>query len=529
MRDIEQVLRRGPGRALDRRGFLKLAGGTAALATLAACGQAGGGGSASGGGTVTYLSASNFIGSWNPYDNLILIHMRAQRMVYDYLMWIDNDGKFVPGLATSLESTAPTTWEAKLRKGVKFHDGHPFTAADVKASIELASNPKSATGSLFPGQLQVEVVDDYTARIHTPEPFAALKGACLAANQSGAIISAADAAKGEDFLKSKMNGTGPFKMAGYGGEANGLHLTANHSYWRGKPKVGDVYIKYVSDTSTRLAALQSGQADIVEGLGPNEAKALAGTSGINVQHTTSTDSILLAFRCNKPPFDNAKLRLAVAHAINTPSIVKDIYGGYAVVNEMFGQPHTIGYKADPAFPKFDKAKAQQLLADAGFPGGQGLPQLTFMSTTGAYPKIQEISQFIVQNLQAIGIKVNLQVMDETAWQDAMFKPDGHMFIHGWLVPTPDRNAWYTSLFRSKGLISFISDPTIDAAINAQSQALDPTSRVQVIQSKLEPALAAAMPEFPIFTYDLITGVSSKIHGLTIPHWYEFDMFPVSKG
>jgi peptide/nickel transport system substrate-binding protein len=443
-------------------------------------------------------------------------------------MWIDNDGNFVPGLATSLESTGPTVWEAKLRKGVKFHDGHPFTAQDVKASVELASNPKSATGSLFPGQLQVEVVDDYTARIHTPEPFAALKGACLAANQLGAIISAADAARGLDFLKTKMNGTGAFKMVGYGGEAGGLHLTANTSYWRGKPKVADVSIKYVSDTSTRLAALQSAQADIVEGLGPNEAKALSGTSGVTVQHTTSTDSIQLAFRCNKPPFDNVKVRQAVAHAIDAPSIVKDIYGGYAVVNEMFGQPHTIGYTPDPAYPKFDKAKAQQLLSDAGYPGGKGLPTITFLSTTGAYPKIQEISQFIVQNLQAVGIKVNLQLMDETAWQDALFKSDGNMIIHGWLVPTPDRNAWFTSLFKSTGLLSFISDGAIDAAIKAQSTALDPSARARIIDQQLEPALVAAIPEFPIFTYDLITGVSSKIHGLTVPHWYEFDMFPVSK-
>jgi peptide/nickel transport system substrate-binding protein len=528
MRDIEELLRWSSSRPLGRRSFLKAAGGAAGLAALAACGQSGGTSSGGGGGTVTYLSASNFIGSWNPYDNLILIHMRAQRMVYDYLMWIDDNGNFVPGLATSLEPTGPTVWEAKLRKGVTFHDGHPFTAQDVKASIELASNPKSATGSLFPGQLQVEVVDDYTARIHTPEPFAALKGACLAANQSGAIISAADAAKGAAYLKSIMNGTGPFKMAGYGGEANGLHLTANHSYWRGKPKVENVYIKYVSDTSTRLAALQSGQADIVEGLGPNEAKALTGTPGVNVLHTTSTDSIQLAFRCNKAPFDNAKVRQAVAHAIDGPSIVKNIYGGYAVVNEMFGQPHTIGYMSDPGYPRFDKAKAQQLLAEAGFPGGNGLPTLQFLSTTGAYPKIQEISQFIVQNLQAVGIKVNLQLLDETAWQDSLFKSDGHMIIHGWLVPTPDRNAWYTSLFRTTGVVSFVSDPAVDAAIKAQSTALDPKTRADIVQKQLEPALAAAVPEFPIFTYDLITGVSSKIHGLTIPHWYEFDMFPVSK-
>jgi ABC-type transport system substrate-binding protein len=114
-------------------------------------------------------------------------------MGYDYLMWIDNDGNSVPGSATSLDLTSPTLWEATLRQGVKFHDGHPFTTIDVKAAIELASNPKPATGLLLPGQLEVEVVDDYTARIHTPTPFAPLNGADLAANQSGAITFHKDA------------------------------------------------------------------------------------------------------------------------------------------------------------------------------------------------------------------------------------------------------------------------------------------------------------------------------------------------
>src|SRR5207249_2338658 len=141
--------------AISRRDLLKGAGGALGLGLLAACSPGTSSVSSSGpSGKVTYLAAANFIGSWNPYDNLILIHMRAQRIVYDYLMWIDNDGNFVHGLATSFENVSPTLWEVKLRKGVKFHDGQVFTAKDVKASVELASNPKSVTGSLFRGQLR---------------------------------------------------------------------------------------------------------------------------------------------------------------------------------------------------------------------------------------------------------------------------------------------------------------------------------------------------------------------------------------
>jgi len=512
---------------VDRRGFLGVVGGLSGMALLAACGgpKPTAAGKQS---TITYMASSNFNGSWNPYDNLLLSNMRAQRMVYDYLMWIDNEGNFVPGLALSVKPISNTAWEAKLRQGVKFHDGQAFTAKDVKASIELASNPKTVTGSLFPGQLTVDVIDDFTAHIKTPGPFAPLLGACLAANQSGAIISADDAAKGPEFLKKKMNGTGPFKMESYQGEAGGLILKANTDYWRGKVKLDGVTMKYVSDTSTRLAALQAGQADIVEGLGPDEANLLKKSGSVTATSTTSTDSMMLSFRDQTAPLNNPKLRQAICFAIDVPTIVKSIYSGYGTVNTAFGQPNTLGYEADPNFYKYDKDKARQLLSEAGFPGGAGLRELTFISVVGNYPKAKEYCELIVQNLADVGVKVKLDLRDATSWADALFKADGDMILHGWLVPTPDRNAWYTSLFRTKGLVSFASDPAVDNAIKAQSAALDAKKREQIIKTQLEPALVAYAPAYPMFTYDVITGVSTKVQGLAVPHWYEFDMFPVSK-
>lgn len=513
---------------VSRRRFFGVVGGLSGTALLAACGDSGSTTNAVNR-TVTYMASSNFNGSWSPYDNLVLSNMRAQRMVYDYLMWIDDSGNFVPGLALSVEPISDTVWEAKLRTGVKFHGGQAFTAKDVKASIELASNPASVTGSLFPGQLTVDVIDDFTAHINTSAPFAPLLGACLAANQSGAIISADDAAKGPNFLKTKMNGTGPFKMESYNGEAGGLILKANTEYWRGAPKIDGVTMKFVSDTTTRLAALQAGQADIVEGMGPDEAKLLQTSADATVTTTTSTDSMILSFRDQTAPVDNATLRQALCFAIDVPTIVRSIYGGYATVNTAFGQPNTMGYEDDRNFYKYDPAKAKQLLSKAGFPNGKGLRELTFVSVVGNYPKAKEYCELIVQNFADIGVKVKLDLRDATSWADALFKQEGDMILHGWLVPTPDRNAWYTSLFRTKGLVSFASDPAIDAAIKAQSAALDNAQRVKIIKTQLELALVKYAPAFPMFTYDIITGVSKKLQGLAVPHWYEFDMFPVSKG
>jgi peptide/nickel transport system substrate-binding protein len=480
-------------------------------------------------GTFTYIASSNFIGNWNPYANLVLSHMRAQRMVYDYLMWFDDQGGFIPGLAESFENVEPTVWEVKLRQGVKFHDGQDFTSKDVKASVELASNPNSVTGSLFPGQLTVEIVDDFNCKIITPTPFAALKTATLCGNQSAAIISHLDAEQGEEFLASKMNGTGPYKWVSYEGEAQGLKLTANTEYWRGMPKVKDVVIQYVGDPSTRLAALQSGQADLIESLGPDEAQLLEATGGFQVLRAPSTDSVMIGFRTTKAPLDNPKVRQAISYAIDVPTICTDIMLGYAEPNTAFIPKITLGYAEDPNYFTYDVEKAKALLAEAGFADGAGLPEFEIIVPVGFYPKTTEISQYIAQNLADVGIKLSIQTMEVSAWTEALFQPDaGHMIMHGWLVPTPDRQSWYTSLFRTPGLISSFSNAEVDAAIKAQAEEVDPAKRAEIVRTQLEPLLVANVPEFPMFVYELVTGVASNISGLSIPSWYEFDMFPVSK-
>src|SRR5581483_200718 len=123
-----------------------------------------------------------------------------------------------------------------------------------------------------------------------------------------------------------------------------------------------------------------------ESMGPDEAKKLASNSHVKLLHTTSTDSINIAFRTQTHPMNNVKLRQAIAYAIDVPTIVSRIYGGYAVVNHFFGQPHTLGFENDSHYPHYDPAKAKTLLKEAGYPGGKGLPQLTMQVAVGAYPK-----------------------------------------------------------------------------------------------------------------------------------------------
>jgi peptide/nickel transport system substrate-binding protein len=326
-----------------------------------------------------------------------------------------------------------------------------------------------------------------------------------------------------------MNGTGAFKWVAYEGEAGGLRLTANTEYWRGMPKVQDVVIQYVGDPSTRLAALQSGQADIIESVGPDEAQLLEGSGSFQVIRTPSTDAVMIGFRTTKPPLDNPVLRQAISYAIDVPSITEDIMLGYAAPNQAFIPSITLFFEEDPNYFTYDPERARELLSEAGFPDGADLPQFEIIVPVGLYPKTSEIAQYMAQNLQEIGVTLNITTMEVSAWTEALFQHDmADMIMHGWLVPTPDRQSWYTSLFRTTGLISGFSNPDVDEAIAAQAQAIDPEERGAIVQDQLEPLLVEHVPSYPMYTYELVTGVSPQISGLVIPPWYEFDMLPVAK-
>src|SRR5690606_3134094 len=111
-------------------------------------------------GSVTFLSAENLLGKWDPYNHTLLSQIRPQAAAFDSLVHTDAEGKFIPGLATEWSNPEPNIWEFKLREGVVFHDGTPFTGKDVKASIEYISNPEQVGSFFFPNPFTVEVVDD---------------------------------------------------------------------------------------------------------------------------------------------------------------------------------------------------------------------------------------------------------------------------------------------------------------------------------------------------------------------------------
>lgn len=463
-------------------------------------------------GSVTFLSAENLMGKWNPYNHTLLSQIRLQAAAYDLLVHTDPEGKFIPGLATEWSNPEPNIWEFKLREGVRFHDGTPFTAKDVKATMEYASDPAQVGSFFFPNPFTAEVVDDLTVRIDTGAPYAAM----LALMSSGGpVISAAHIVEAGK-LDEKFVGTGPYQWVSYESEEAGVMLTANPDYWGEKAGIKDYVFRFVGDSQTRLAALQSGQAQIIDRVEPDQIAVVEANANLSLQRVNTVESKWTAFRVANEPMDNQKLRQAIAHAIDVPSIIEYIMLGSGEVNSCFvTSAHDFSGPSE-TFPKYDPEKAKQLLAEAGYPGGEGLRELTYYVSVGFYPKTREYGQLIVQNLADVGIKVNLQTLEVARYNQLLFDPKaGDLFDHGWFISTRDPEVMLSSLFRTALVTKVKSERNVEV-LTKQGSLLDPEERKAYFRAEVLPALETELYEYPMFSSQLVTAQVKELRDFNVP-------------
>ena len=250
---------------------------------------------------LVFLSAENITGNWDPMAHTTLSQFNIEGFVMGYLtrspMTPENPDEVVYELATALNLLEPTKLEIKLRPGVTFHDGKPFTAEDVKATFEYGSAPERAR-QVYPGftdTFEVTTPDDMTVIVDTTKGgYGAAMFIFLASYLP--IMSATDIAGGPSGpLSQRMNGTGPFKFVEQRG--NDTVMAAFDNYFRGKPTISGVTYSFVGDATTRMLSLLSGQADIIERLEPEQVETLSSEPDIRVSHQVSVENKYMWFRC----------------------------------------------------------------------------------------------------------------------------------------------------------------------------------------------------------------------------------------
>ena len=460
--------------------------------------------------TLTVLSAESFTGSWDPTGHTILANIHVEYVVFDSLMKTNWETMEIePCLATEwyyLDDGA--TLELKLREGVTFHNGQPFTAEDVKMSIERFSEQTRVASCWWKEQVLGEVVDDYTVRL---KPSSGIPYAPLVNLLAFTAIMSADDIRNEERLMNSMNGTGPYKFAKFENEQ--VDFVANDEYWGEKAKIPNVVFRYVADPATRLAALQTGEADIIERVEAEQIPSIEADPNIVYSTATAIEQKNLVFKWRMPPMNEQKVRQAIAHAIDRETIVNDIMSGYAVLADSFVSNVAWGYAPAEGYPTYDPEKAKQFLAEAGYPNGEGLPELTYFTSVGFYPKTKEYGEFIISNLADIGIKCKLEPMETASWLDGLYQPtSGYMCDTGWMPPGAEPDLTIYAFYHSVGQVAFCEDPELDEVLDKESSLTDPDERAAYLKDVVFPLLSEKVPHMQLFNSVLIYAMRSDIRG-----------------
>ncbi|MBY5760240.1 ABC transporter substrate-binding protein [Rhizobium leguminosarum] len=477
---------------------------------------------------LNFLSAENLTGNWDPSSHTTLAQINIESFVFGYLtrapMRPDNPDELVMELATEMKLIDEHTLEFKLREGVTFHDGKPFTAEDVKATFEYASQT-DRPAAWYPGPCQVEVVSDYVAHVKTDKSgYPASLFWFLSAFLP--IMSAKDVADPKT-LSARPNGTGGFKFVKQDG--NTTVLEAFDGFYLGKPKIPGINFSFVGDATTRTLALLNGEADLIERLEAEQVQTIEQTGGFQLHKAVSVENKYLWFRCSKPPFNDVRLRQAAAHAIDR-SVIVDVLGVSGHASNAWISPVKFGYVDTPNYPKFDPDECQRLLAEAGFPKGEGLPELEYITSVGFYPKTKEYGEVITAMLQEQGFPVKLNVMEVAAWNDRLYdRPGGgpgHMIDCGWSTGSPEPDLVLRTHFHSSSKrICGIEDKDIDAVLDKERNTLDPAARKAVIQKEVMPMLADKVPSLSLFTSVFIHAMRD---GLKDMYFYPNGMMDANK-
>lgn len=474
-------------------------------------------GGAAGNDTLVVLSAEAFSGGWDPGSHTVLANCHLQWVVLGNLVELDYDtGEYKPSLATEWTYLDDGySMEFKLRQGVTFHDGSTFDAEDVKATVEHMSDPTGTRGGDWGQQYLVDIVDQYTVRIYpsskTPQ---AIVLNMMTLSGAGGMLSAEDIESGK--VKERLNGTGPYKIDKYENET--VFMSRFDDYWDkdNMAKIPFVEFRYVPESQTRLAALQSGEAHLIERVEAEQLDVIDADPALVSAVGSVNEQKYMVFKNNMAPMDNPLVRKAIAYAIDVDTIVEDIMGGYARKAESWLPATAPNFSPCAGFPSYDVEKAKQLLAEAGYPNGEGLPVLKYITSTGFYPKTKEYGEYIVSNLNAIGIQVDFQPMESAGWSEALYQEDScHMMDTGWMNESNEDNIALYVVYHTPGLMDFGSNPAVDAALELETATMDAAQRKKVIQDQLWPALLENMSTYPLFDSTMMYAYRAELQGFKV--------------
>ena len=395
-------------------------------------------------------------------------------------------------------------WVFHLRKGVRFHDGAPFTSKDVIFSVNrIRTDKNSLQKSNFKDVVEMQAPDDHTVVFVMKQPNAVF----LDRVQNRFILSKAAADKYGDQMDNYATGTGAYKFVSYQRGGNFV-MIRNDDYWGPKAEIKEVIFRKVTEEAARVAGLEAGQADVINNVPVHDVPRLERNSRLRVEKVEGLRTFFLALNPAFKPFDNKLVRQAANYSVDASAIVKNIFDGNGfVLNGPLG-PHVIGY--DPTHKRYpyDPKKARELLAKAGYPNGV---EVKLYFSAGRYPQDREVCQVVAAQMGKGGFKVELVNQEWVIFWGTSGVNGGKLPFYyigrGSLV---DADTLYDQYFRTGTTkrLSY-SNPEFDKLIEQEQRTGDHKKRVALLRQAGK-ILMEEVPFVPLYNLADLYGVARNV-------------------
>ncbi len=457
---------------------------------------------------------------------------RIRTLMFNSLVKKNEKFDYVGELASDIKrSDDNLTFTFILRDGVKFHDGRPFTSADAKYTLDLVfSSTFAKSASFYEGTgaerksyiKSVEAPDAHTLVVTTTKPWTG-----LLPNLVPVAIIPKDSYETQ---KDHPLGSGPFKFVSYDSSQQVVDLQANPDYWDGAPHIPVVRVRVISDTNALQAELRSGRVDIAPlptSLSPDAVKLLRQDPQLQVFQFTGSNVYLLTLNCSQPPLNDARVRQAIAYAIDRESMIRDLLLGQGKIAHSILPEESWAYSPGHTY-SFDPSMAKKLLDEAGLkdPDGDG-PLMRF-----AKPLVYKVSGSnvsgknyagVIQNyLKNVGVPVTIETAELNTLFDELRRGNFQIFYGQWVggnqdpiffkdlfatseIPTETRASRNRSRYSNREL-----DALIDEAVNTFDR-----DKAKQLYERIQDIVTRDVPVLPLWYQANIVIAQKNVGNITV--------------